>query len=416
MFDNIKDAIFWIENIQRFEARKNLDNMRKALKILGNPEKKYKKIHIAGTNGKGSVVMMIKNILMLNNYKVGCFISPYIIAFNERIQINGIYINDNDLLIQTNKIYKIWLDMNKKGIILTFFEVLALISFLYFAENKVDYAIIEVGIGGLLDATNIINAEACVITNIGFDHMNVLGNTLEEIAYNKLGIVKKNNYLITTVDEKLLPIFKDHISKTNSSMKWINTDDITINYEERIHFIYDDIIYELKMMGLYQVYNAVIAIEVIRFLEPNTPLDIYKKGLFNTFWPGRMELIHNEPIILLDGAHNTHGAMALKKTLDKLYKKRNKHFVISALNDKETEKMLDIYNEDNTDFVFTQIDYYRAKSAKDLFNECKSFQKNIIEDPIKAIEQTILTAQKEDVIIITGSLYFISNIRAHLLK
>ena len=238
MFTKAIDCINWIENIERFNGpRKNLDRMKLALKILGNPEENFKIIHVAGTNGKGSTVTFIKYMLVENGYNVGSFVSPYIISFNERINYNYGYISDDDLILYTNTIYQVYELMIKEyNEHLTFFEVLTLVGICYFYAKKCDYVILEVGLGGLLDATNFCNAVCSVITNIGFDHMAQLGNTLEEIALNKLGIVKEGNHLITTVSNDLKPLFTEYINNNNATVEFIDTEKIKIYNTEYTSF------------------------------------------------------------------------------------------------------------------------------------------------------------------------------------
>lgn len=191
MFNLLKDAIHWIETRTKFRPKTSLDYIDNALKMMNVNLDLIKKIHVTGTNGKGSVSMYLTHIFKFNGYKVGTFISPYLMRFNERIKINGQDIDDDSLLQLINKIFTFnEVYHEKTGQSLSFFELMTLMSIQMFSDEKVDLMIMEVGIGGLLDATNILNYDASVITNIGFDHMKQLGNTLEEISFNKLGIVK----------------------------------------------------------------------------------------------------------------------------------------------------------------------------------------------------------------------------------
>jgi folylpolyglutamate synthase/dihydrofolate synthase len=191
VFNNVSEAIYWIENKKRKDKRKDLTRMKNLLAILNNPQNSYKIIHIAGTNGKGATCNYITNILIHHNFNVGRFISPYILKFNERIEVNGISILDQELLDITNYIYPIIIKYEEEhDDLVMFFELLTIIGLLYFKIKNVDYAVVECGLGGLLDATNAIDSKLQVIPSVGYDHMNVLGNTLEEIALHKLGIVK----------------------------------------------------------------------------------------------------------------------------------------------------------------------------------------------------------------------------------
>ncbi|MDY0023874.1 MAG: Mur ligase family protein, partial [Candidatus Izemoplasmatales bacterium] len=199
MFKTVSEAQNWIENIKRFGSKLDLKRMEKVVEILGHPEKSFKSVHVAGTNGKGSTSTYLKSILAQAGFKVGIYTSPYVVKFNERIAINDEYISDDDLVKYANILYPLTEKMLLEDETVTFFEILTLMSFLYFKDNQVDYAIIEVGLGGLLDATNVIIPEISVITNISYDHMKQLGNTLESIALNYLGIVKDNVPLFTSI-------------------------------------------------------------------------------------------------------------------------------------------------------------------------------------------------------------------------
>lgn len=408
MFTNVIDAIYWIEHIERLTKENNLKRMAWALEILGNPQNDYKKIHIAGTNGKGSTTAFIKNILIEAGYRVGAFVSPYIVKFNERIELNYGYISDDDLLYYCNLIYDVSLKVKKEhNEVITFFEALSLIALKYFSDKKVSYAIIEVGIGGKDDATNIINADLSIITNIGFDHMKQLGNTLEEIAFNKLGIVKKNNMLITTVDKKLVPLFQDYILKKEAKVKFIDTEKIYVYSCEHTSFVYEEKPIDLSVIGIHQAYNATLAIEAALYLLPELNMKKIKKALLNTTWPGRLEIMQLNPKVIIDGAHNIHGHEALALTMKKVYKGKIIHVVFAAMADKQTDKMIEKIEEYANDITLTDFDYYRVKDAFLLQNENnhKSF---VIKPYDQAIKKVIENSKRDEIILITGSLYFAS--------
>ncbi len=405
MFSNVLDCISFINNI-KVERRTSLDRMKEALEKLGNLENNFKKIHVGGTNGKGSTSMFIKNILIECGYNVGCFVSPYVVKFNERIQFNDSYISDEDLIIHTNKVYPIYEELH-----VSFFEFLSLVAISYFASKNVNYVIMEVGMGGLLDATNAINYDLSLITNIGLDHMEHLGNSLEEIAISKLGIVKENNHLITTVDESLHDLFKSYCDAKNAHVSFINKDDILIYPCEMCSFEFEEVTYDLFMLGNHQAFNASLAIKACKYLLPDIKKKRIKKALERTIWPGRLERVNITPRVILDGAHNILGITALNETIKHAYKNRNVKIIFCAMKDKETQKMIEILEETASYMVFTQIDYYRSSEALDLYNACKLEKKDLIVDPKEAVRKTIREALDDDIIIITGSLYFISLIR-----
>lgn len=410
MFLNVTDTINYIENIKRKEKRQDLSRMYKALNLLGNPQNNFKVIHISGTNGKGSVCSYISNILKLRGYNVGTFISPYVVKFNERIMYNLEYISDDDLIKYANIIYNIKQKLEQEeDEVITFFEFITLMGILYFSDKKVDYAVVEVGIGGVLDATNVFNSALRLITNIGYDHMNTLGNTKEEIALKKLGIVHNNDTLVTTVDESLLTIFKYYTNNLNSKMIWINNDIKDINISlNGTSFTYKDINYQTSLIGIHQAYNASLAIEAINQLNLNIDNNIIKEGLKNTYWPGRLEVVYNKPKILLDGAHNIDGITLLVKSI-KLLTNKKIPVLFTALKDKEVNKMVSILEEITSNFIFTTLEDTRALNKEEL-NFNTNVESKIIPSYLDSLNYILDNFKEEELVLVCGSLHFTSKL------
>ncbi|XMB72480.1 folylpolyglutamate synthase/dihydrofolate synthase family protein [Mycoplasmatota bacterium WC30] len=419
MFKKFEETKNWIENIKKFGSRLDLTRISKVLEELGNPEKQFKTIHVAGTNGKGSTSSFIKSILLDAGYKVGLYTSPYIVKFNERIAINNTYISDFEVIEYANIVFPIWERLYNAGETVTFFEVLTIICFLYFRDKQVDYAVIEVGLGGSLDATNVILPEVSVITNISYDHMNVLGNTLESIALNKLGIVKEEVPLVTSVEnEKLFPLFKGITSKLNSELTIINFKEVSkIELSETARFTYKEKEYILNLTGFHQVKNATLAIETIEKLKERNKIDIsdqnIKNGLRNTEWPGRFEIFNHN--IVLDGAHNIGGIEVLRKTVNSLYKGKYIKCLVSIMFDKEHQKIIEVLDNFCDEIYFTEFEYERRADAEQLFNESHNSNKRIFIDH-KKIFNKLIKLNDNEILIVTGSLYFISEIRKLLVK
>ena len=316
-FNNISELLNFIENQRRIDPKINLDKMRGFCNVLGNPEKTFKSIHVTGTNGKGSVVSYLQSIFMEHGLNVATFTSPYITKFNERIAYNKQPISDKDLLEIGNYIlskYEIFNSL-KLGTP-SFFEFVTLIGFIYFSKLKLDIAIIEVGIGGKLDSTNVIDSCAAVITNINYDHMNILGNTLEEILDNKLGILKPNTKLIVGLkDKNLINIAKENANNLSSEFYSPLLKAVEIKKCDILssRFIVEDLgEFEIFLPGIHQIENCLVAITTflvtkdlfnINYLDLNK----IKLALKNTRWPGRLEVISNDPLIVLDGGHNIDG-------------------------------------------------------------------------------------------------------------
>lgn len=406
MFENKDEAIFYIENIKRKEKRTNLNRMHRALEMLGNPERAYKVIHVAGTNGKGSTVSYLTNILMEAGFSVGSFISPYVIKFNERIMYNLSYISDEDLVKYANIIYDLKLKLEEEDEVITFFEFITLMGLLYFKDKHVEFAVVEVGLGGVLDATNIFDHALRIITNIGFDHMNALGNTLSEIAEKKLGILHENEKLISAVDESLLKQFENHSKELNSCLYWVNKDikDIEESFNG-VSFKYKNEEFRTPLLGIFQAYNAALAIEAVRQIMPDISSRTIQSALDKTVWPGRLQIIKHKPIILIDGGHNIHGIDAVVKSIKGLTNQKI-HVLFTALKDKEIDKMLRALDEIASDYIFTTINDSRASSIMDILAVNQKPYKAI--DDYKEALSYLDNFGPDEIILVTGSLHFIS--------
>lgn len=417
MFNHILEAITWIESIKRFGDKLDLYRMEIACKELGNPEKNLKIIHIAGTNGKGSTVSYLKHILLEQGYSVGTFTSPYIIKFNERITENYNDISDEDLLFYINKVNLLYsIVLEKYDEVITFFELVTLISFLYFNDKKLDFVIYEVGLGGTLDATNVITPLIAGITSISFDHMATLGDTIQEIALNKLGIVKKGIPLVTSVvDEDLSDLFLDYTSKLDSELTVIERKNIEVEeYSFHTKFKYKGIEYTISMLGTHQVVNACLAIEIINQLnklkKTEVSLSNIRMGLFNTFWPGRLEMFGN---VILDGAHNVGGMNALKDSMQTLFKGKYIKALYTSMADKEYFDIIKVLETFVDEIHFTEFDYPRCETADNLYNVSSHPHKYKHLDAISSLNE-LKRLKKNEILLVAGSLYFISLIRKNL--
>lgn len=398
MFNLITQAI------EVLTTRKSKDKIRfhhfkQLMEDIGSPQKKLKVIHIAGTNGKGSTTDFIRSILNEAGLKVGSFTSPHLVSHHDRFRINNIPISDQDLLRYINQSVVYWDTYD-----LTMFEIDVLIAVNYFLDEKVDIALFEVGLGGRLDATNIVDPIASVITNISYDHMAFLGNTLTEIAGEKAGIIKENGIVVTGEKrEELLSIFKEKAKREIFCPKEI----ISLS---KGAFKYRDQLIQLKTIAPYQHLNASLAYETIYQLSQHKYLDIdqktIKKGLENTAWLGRFQFISSTPPILVDGAHNMAGIKALVDGLKEL--QGPFVFVFAALKDKETDSMLSVLCDHAEKVIVTEFEFERVKKADDLG---KGFDV-IIESDFKLAIKKGIHLSKNGTLVITGSLYFISEVLA----
>ncbi len=413
MFNDVLEAIDWIEHIKRKEKRKDLSRIRNLLNILGNPQNSYKKIHIAGTNGKGATCEMITSILHAKGYNVGRFVSPYILKFNERIEVNGTEISDSDLLDIVNYLYPIIEEYNEhENDIVPFFEVVTLIGFIYFKLKKVDIAVIECGLGGKLDATNVINADASVITSIGYDHMNVLGNTLEEIATNKLGIVKEGNHLFANVSNDLRPLFTNYVNNVDASVEFIDLDEDKLDTTlTSTKFSLDNTIYQTNLLGKFEAYNAALAIKVSKFIDSTiTDIEI-NKALKNIFWPGRLEVVSEKPLVIIDGAHNVSAAKTLVDSLIDIEDIKY-NVLYTGLADKDTKGVIKELERIAKRIVITKIDDSRASDTNKLMEEV-SIEKISFESEFEAFDYAV---SLNEPLLIVGSLHFVSSLRPYIIN
>ncbi len=414
MFTNIESLIQWIESQKRMNPKVSLERFQKICALYGNPEKNQKYIHIGGTNGKGSTVAFLKTILREAGYNVASYISPYVLKFNERISYNDQFISDEEILEIGNYIISKYPLLIENGLDTpSFFEFVTLMAFIYFSKLKeLDFVILEVGLGGLLDATNIIVPLVSVITNVSYDHMNVLGNSIKEIAKNKLGIVKRGVPLITINDESFLEDAKKVTEALNSPLLLVEESDIQnlkVSLEETNFDFGEYKNLRTKLLGHHQATNATLAITVIDFLKKSFPISkeaIYQ-GLEKTFWPGRLQVLSKDPYILIDGAHNIAGITALVKFI-KVVKKDYLRVVVAISHDKNKEAMIPLLESIADEMVFSHYNYRRSEYAILLYE--------LSNHPHKRIEDNLDTliaeakANKKMMTLFCGSLYLVSDI------
>lgn len=430
MFTTYQEALDWIHGRLRLGIKPGLKRMEWMMDKLGHPEIKVKAIHIGGTNGKGSTVTFLRSILQTAGYTVGTFTSPYIEQFNERISINGKPISDREILELTNVIVPLAEELEKTELSgPTEFEVITAMAFYYFAEMiNVDIVLYEVGLGGRFDSTNVVKPLASIITNIGLDHTNILGCTYEEIAYEKAGIIKERTPIFTAVkhpgalkvieeqaEKRNAPIFRlDHeffITEHESLMKG---EAFTLKVGEH-HFKK----LEISLMGRHQTENASLAVAASLYLD-RQGLTITKEsiriGLQQGYWPGRFEILSENPLVIIDGAHNDEGVTALVQELSKRYADRHIHIVFAALRDKSYSKMIAKLDGIADQITFVSFDYPRAATAEELLAQSKSENKCAASNWQTYLLEEIPTLKENSMMVITGSLYFISQVKPILIK
>ncbi len=420
MFTTFSEAVAWIENSHRFGEKTDLTRMRNCCRMLGDPQDSFKSIHVAGTNGKGSTANYLKNILHAAGYKTGVYTSPYVVCFNERIGIGDAYIPDETIVRYANFLHDLWdRYYAETGDSITFFEIVTLMCFLWFRDEKIEWGVIEVGLGGLFDATNVILPEASCITNINFDHMKQLGNTLESIALNKLGIVKPYKPLVTTEDkDQLLPLFRTHCHEKHSPCIFVDAARATdVKIGEETSFTWNGERYDLRLTGAHQVKNAALAIETIRLLAEKqaidvTPRNIYD-GLRRTTWPGRFEIFNHR--IILDGAHNIGAFETLEPAVKAVFPGKRVKCFFAMMKDKDHKAVIGLLDRFVDEFHFTAIDYHRAATAEELYLE-SSHPRKFVHPDCDAAFFELARLEDDEVLLVCGSLYFIAEIRKLLIR
>ena len=422
---NYKKSIDWLYSFEKFGIKLGLERISYICKKLGNPQDKYKIIHVGGTNGKGSVCRFLQSILTLNGYKVGVYLSPHLQRFSERFLIDGDEIPEDDIVVLIEKIKPIIDEMIKNKNIPTFFEIVTALAFQYFNDKKVDFAIIEVGLGGRFDATNIVKPVVSVITNVTFDHQDRLGKKIEEISFEKAGIIKKDIPLVTAATDKALEVIKKEVKekKTNISVIEKSSWEKTQGGPEWSEFLINGLLknynVKTKMAGQFQGENIAIVLATIEILQMNgvyiTDESIIK-GIEKTSIVGRMEIVGFEPIVFLDGAHNIAAMQYLRNTLvnDFVYEKLI--IVIGILADKNVLEMLDIITPISDIIVVTKSQNKRACDPLKLKDMIDKKEAVIKDDIISAIDYAKKVASKRDLICITGSLFTVGEAKDYFQK
>lgn len=402
--------------------KKDLTNTLILCEHLGNPQKKFKSVHIAGTNGKGSVSHMLAAILQESGYKTGLYTSPHLKDFRERIRINGELVNENFVVQFVEKVKPLIEEVQP-----SFFEITVAMAFAYFAEQQVDLAVIEVGLGGRLDSTNVITPELSVITNIGLDHTNILGNTLEEIAVEKGGIIKHNVPVVIGEKHPLTaPVFEKMASERNAPISFaedhfavekfrINNQFLEIQVQDRSSDIKNN--FTLDLSGIYQTKNIIAVLEAVNILsEQNWNID--GESISNalqqvkslTGLSGRWEMIKQNPNVVLEVAHNEDG---IRQMLDhlKIVSFRNLHIVIGVVKDKDVSSMLSLLPKDAY-YYFTNAHIPRALEAEQLQEQAKlaGLEGFIFENVNTALKEAIAKAATDDLVIVCGSIFLVAEI------
>ncbi|VMP82855.1 dihydrofolate synthetase [Streptococcus pneumoniae] len=422
----------WIANYRTDQPHFGLERMVELLALRGNPHLKLKVLHIGGTNGKGSTIAFLKKMLEKLGLRVGVFSSPYLIHYTDQISINGESISEarlEALMADYQSLLEGEAVANLQGT--TEFEIITALAYDYFASEQVDVAIMEVGMGGLLDSTNVCQPILTGITTIGLDHVALLGDTLEAIAEQKAGIIKQGMPLVTgRIAPEALTVI-DRIAEGKDAPRLAYGTDYQVRHQESVVtgevFDYTSAVrqgrFQTSLLGLYQIENAGMAIALLdtfcqedgRELASN---DFLGQALEETSWPGRLEIVSRDPLMILDGAHNPHAIKALLVTLQERFADYHKEILFTCIKTKALEDMLDLLGAmPDTELILTHFADSRATDESVLKEAAKS--RNLsYQDWHDFLEQNVTDKkeEKQTVRIVTGSLYFLSQVRAYLME
>ncbi|KAB7708612.1 bifunctional folylpolyglutamate synthase/dihydrofolate synthase [Bacillus aerolatus] len=424
MLNTYKEALNWIHGRLPLGIKPGLKRMEWLMKKLDHPERRLRTVHIAGTNGKGSTVTYMHSILQEAGYEIGTFTSPYIEQFNERISVNGDPVSD-EAIIELVEIIRPLADELEKTELggPSEFEIITAMALYYFAYIRpVDIVLFEVGLGGRLDSTNVIHPLVSIITTIGMDHMQFLGDSIEDIAFEKAGIIKNGVPVISGVKQIAAQEVITRRAKEAKSAVYQFGEQFKTDWQESLPqgelFHFQSVFADMKdlrtgLNGLHQTENAALAVMAILYLRAFYAFNVeeghIRLGLQAAYWPGRMEQICKQPVILLDGAHNPEGMEALAASLKERYPDKRITALFAGLKDKKLGDMAALLRKAADSVIFTSFNFPRAAGEKDFEPLLSIHQWK--EDWKKVISEFEISAKEDEVLVITGSLYFISEVK-----
>lgn len=409
-------------SLRRFGIILGLDMIRNILEALGNPHEHYKTIHVAGTNGKGSIASNLASILQTAGYSVGLYTSPHLVRFNERIKIDNEEISEQEIVAAYEGVKKVYPGDREP----TFFEYTTAMAFEHFKNRKVDWAVIETGMGGRLDATNVLVPEVSIISTLSLEHQIYLGNRLTQIAEEKGGIIKPGIPVVTGVRQKAALSVLNRIAKSKSAPLYRLGSDFRVRRDGEGGFSYFGMgrvwrDMKTKLLGRHQVDNAAVvlaACELLKDKDPDTlgrnlTIEVIRRGLEKNVWPGRLEKVSDTPFVLLDGAHNLAAVKNLSRFLSEQFPGRRITLVAGILDDKSYAAMLNILLPHCMRVILTCPKIERGLSPETLYPVAKKAVSDVrvIEDVAQAVKHAVETAAPEDVVCIAGSLYVVGEAR-----
>ena len=430
---NYQEAISYLEGLKIFGIRLGLTRIERLLELLDMPQDRYRTIHVTGTNGKGSVSAMVEGVLRRSGIHTGFYSSPHLVSYTERIRVDGQNISEQDFAEGMTVIRaKIEMMLAEGAECPTQFEVLTALGFYYFAKCQVEYAVIEVGLGGTLDSTNVITPEVSVITNVTMEHADKLGGTLHSIAENKAGIIKEGVPVVTAAKGEPLEVIRT-VAEQKSADIFVAGEDFCSQFlscdgrTQKLEFTsellgIDHEPYELHLLGVHQVENSAFARMTIRLLhniDERLTMTTVREALRLVSWPARFERLDlGQQAIVIDGAHNPAGMRALRESLDEIFPAEERVLLLGILKDKDIDTMLDILLRPNDTVVVTVPQSERADSAADLSRRVAPAVQHVeaLENNKEALNRALELANGEKLLVIAGSLYLVGGVSQMLLK
>jgi len=416
-YEDVLSSLYALQAAKGMDFK--LERVALALKNLGNPQSRYPTVHVAGTNGKGSVAAMSHAILSAAGYRVGLYTSPHLVSFTERMRIGDALIDEATVVELTQEIRAA---ATVRGIDLTFFEFVTVMAFLYFAHQSVDLAIVEAGLGGRLDATNVLDPEVSVITTIGLDHQEFLGATVQLIAAEKAGVIKPGRpVVIGDVPAEVRPILARVAEERRAPAYWA-TKDFAASVGATFRFTglgceFSDLL--VRLHGAYQRQNAAVAIAAALHLRPGFRVTEHaiRRGLASVCWPGRLDLVQSAPMVILDGAHNRDGVTTLVRELPAIASDRRIRLLFGVMRDKDWRPMIDVLGPRVERVIVTTVLPPRGERGEVLAEAFAAYTRvRVVSDPHDGLRELLADAGEHDAILVAGSLFLIGQVYPYFLR
>jgi dihydrofolate synthase/folylpolyglutamate synthase len=412
---NYSEALAYLYGLQKFGIKLGLHTIKRLLSSIGDPHKQFPSIHIAGTNGKGSTAAFLASVLTKAGYTTGLYTSPHLLSFNERIRIGDRTISKEDVVRITTVLQK----KSRGFATITYFEMVTAMAFLYFAERNVDCAVLEVGMGGRLDATNVVVPLISIITTISKEHEFYLGPTLRHIVQEKAGIIKRKRPVVTGVTQPALIKFLKENCRIKHSRLYRLGKDFTLEQTSSHTSTYHGMTFNLKgislgLRGEFQATNAALALAALDILKADSfqiDTNSMLQGLREVYWPGRLEIVMHTPLVILDGAHNPDAMNNLMKSILNDFRFKRFFLVLGIMEDKNIKKMIGNIVKHADQIILSRPRMDRAATTQDLSEILETFNLrnfNVIEDVAKAALFALTRARKDDLICVTGSLFTVA--------